>query len=128
MKIKKLWPMPKRLGKYGQSLYRSVGRKLVQNRQLDAIDRDLFISLCQAWELSQKALDEIIADGISVDGGRKVLKKHPSFTIYKVSFDNYVKLCGHFGLSPLSRGEKFITTEKPTKKEKKVERFFKTVG
>ena len=127
MKIKKLWTMPANLGEYGSDLYASVGRKAVQNGTLEDSDRSMFISLCQSWQLSQMAWTDIIANGIVADGDRKTIKKAPSFTIYKASMDNYVRLCTHFGLSPLSRGDKFIITSKPTAKEKHAERFFKVV-
>jgi len=128
MKIKNLWKMPDGLGGYGIELYRRVGPKLVKNGYLDDVDYDLFIALCESYHLLRMAMVELKADGLSIDGGRGVKKKHPTFAIYRVVFDNFSKLCNHFGLSPLARGEKFVITEKTTKEGKKVERFFKAVG
>ena len=130
MKIKKLWTMPDHLGEHGQAFYKRIGRELVKNRHLEGADYALFVSLCDQYDLAQLALLELHRDGISVSGGREVPKKHPAFTVYKALMENFIKLCAHFGLSPKSRGDKFVIIEKPTKEELKVERFFrpKAVG
>ena len=128
MKIKNLWNMPTDLEEYGQDIYKRIGPKLVKNGHLDDVDYDLFIALCESYHLLRMATIELKADGLSIDGGRGVKKKHPTFAIYRVVFDNFSKLCNHFGLSPMARGEKFVIFNKATREEKKVERFFKTVG
>ena len=128
MKIKNLWAVPEDMGEYGKEFFRRIGPKLVKNKRLADEDYYSFIALCDNHHMAKTALKQIERDGITVDGGRGVLKKHPAFAIYRVTFDNFAKLCNHFGLSPMARGEKFMVAERPSKKEKSVERFFKTVG
>lgn len=131
MKIKNLWKAPDDLGEYGVEIYKRIGPKLVKARRLADIDFDLFVAMCGSGHLAKMALLEIERDGLSVDGGRGVKKKHPSFAIYKTAMDNFVRLSSHFGLSPMSRNEKFEVMEKKKKAkpgEKDVERFFKAVG
>ena len=123
MKIKTLWRIPDDLGEHGRVLFRRVGKALVKANALDDLDRESFETLCRDYDLMRKAQLELDRDGLTVatpngDG----LKKHPAFSIWKTAHDNYVRLCSHFGLSPMARGLKVDTQER--KQSEKARRFF----
>ena len=111
-----------------EKFYYRVGAKLVKSGVLDDLDYDLFVSLCRISAVLKEAETVLITEGFVIDGGRNVQKKHPIFQIYRDLYANYLKLSNLFGLTPASRNEKFVMAELPTKKEKRIERFFKPVG
>jgi len=122
MKIKTLWKVPTELGVYGQAIWKRVGKQLVKDESLDDLDRETFQTLCSNYDRMRFADDEIKTDGLTIDDGRGVKKKHPAFAIWKTSQDNYVRLLSHFGLSPHSRGKKVEPKQEETIDGKK--RFF----
>jgi len=122
MIIKQLWQVPNTLGEHGQVLYKRVGKELIKSESLDSLDKEAFVTLCQNYDRMISADAEIKKDGLTVDDGRGVKKKHPAFAIWKTSQDNYVRLLSHFGLSPHARGRK-IEPKKETKKNGK-DQFF----
>ncbi len=108
MKIKILWKTPTELGKEGKKIYKRVGKELIKSGSLDSLDRESFIAMCENYDRMQEANAEIKKYGLTIPDGKSSegRKKNPAFTIYKVSYDNYVRLLKHFGLTPLSRGKK----------------------
>ncbi len=123
MKIQTLWRVPPDLGEHGQAIWKRVGRELVKNESLDDLDRETFETMCRSYDMMKVAALQMTTDGITVDGGRGVPKKHPAFAIWKTSHDSYVRLLALFGLSPASRGVK--VSPKEEKKDDGKSRFFK---
>ncbi|MEN6486353.1 MAG: phage terminase small subunit P27 family [Syntrophobacteraceae bacterium] len=122
MKIKSMWPVPKGLGHYGTELWKRVGKALVKSGSLDDLDRETFETLCRVYERMRTADDLMSTEGLTVDGGRGVPKKHPAFSVWKTSHDGYVRLLTHFGLSPMARGMRVEPKEAESKDGKS--RFF----
>ncbi|HOI95029.1 MAG TPA: phage terminase small subunit P27 family [Syntrophobacter fumaroxidans] len=122
MKIKAMWPAPKGLGNYGTDLWKRVGKSLVKSGSLDDLDRETFETLCRNYERMRLADELMTSEGLTVDGGRGVPKKHPAFSIWKTAHDNYVRLLTHFGLSPMSRGTR-VEPKEPESNDGK-NRFF----
>lgn len=123
MKITRLWPIPLDLGEHGRKLWKSAGRRLVESGSLDDLDRETFETLCRAYHKMVAADRLLEVEGLSVNDQRGSNKKHPAFTQWKAYSDLYLKLLGHFGLSPYSRGMKVIPKEEKQENGKK--RFFK---
>jgi P27 family predicted phage terminase small subunit len=127
MKLKTMWRAPKDLGRWGKELWKQAGGELVKAGSLEPMDRQTFLTMCICYDRMMAADAEMREDGLSVDSGTGpgIKKKHPSFAIWKTSMDGYMRLLGHFGLSPQSRGLKVKPKEEAKGNGK--ERFFKSV-
>ena len=123
MRLKTMWQVPKDLGRYGKGLWVRAGKELVKAQSLEQMDKETFLTMCICYDRMMQADQQMQKEGLSVDNGRGVKKKHPAFAIWKTSLDGYMKLLSHFGLSPQARGLK--VNPKEEEKENGKERFFK---
>jgi P27 family predicted phage terminase small subunit len=123
MRISRLWKIPEDLGVHGQKLWRNVGPLLAEAGSLDELDRETFETLCRVYHKMVMADHLLEEEGLSTDGTRGTVKKHPAFTLWKAYSDLYLKLLSHFGLSPYSRGVKVVPREEG--KDDGKTRFFK---
>ena len=126
MKLKRLWRTPDNLGEYGKQHWQETGALLVSNEILFELDKGPFELLCIAYNRVREAEALMQEQGIVISGAKEgTTKQHPALAVWKGAMDVYGRLCKHFGLSPLSRGEKITIKEKPKKGVKDVNRFFK---
>lgn len=123
--MKRTWPVPSDLGPHGSKYWTRTARLLFKSGSLHELDRETFHTLCSVYDRMVAADLEMRRDGVAVESGirKGVLKKHPAYSIWKTSMDTYIKLLAHFGLSPLSRGEK--VTPKQEEDSNGKTRFFK---
>jgi P27 family predicted phage terminase small subunit len=62
-------------------------------------------------------------DGITVTGSRGDIKKHPAFSVWKISCDQFNMFAKEFGLTPASRSK--IKVEDVPEKDDEKNGFFK---
>ncbi len=122
MKIKVLWKVPSDMGEHGKKLWRRVGKELVKAESLDTLDYESFETMCRSYDRMKAADRQMAQEGMTVDGGHGVPKKHPCFAIWKTSHDSYINLLKMFGLSPSARGYRVRPREE--KKDNGKEKFF----
>ncbi|MBC7075795.1 MAG: phage terminase small subunit P27 family [Syntrophomonadaceae bacterium] len=120
-KLKRMWPEPPGLDEHGKYFWRTTGKVLLKHGVLTELDREAFISLCEAYSMKRRAEALLAAEGLTAPDREGSAKKHPAFTIWAKAADNYHKLLDRFGLNPKARQEK-IRTQGVVKNEKA--RFF----
>ena len=78
---------------------------LSDNKISKTCDQAAFDRYCHHLHVSYDAYNEVIKDGVSVEGYRKEIKKHPSLQVFKDHSVIALRFEEQFGLTPLSRSK-----------------------
>lgn len=98
------YPPPEHLGSHGSNLWRSLVDEAVRLGILTQLDYPVFIKLCEQWEMSRLAYDQIMEEGTTVEG-RHGEKAHPAKSVWNESTKEVRQLLGEMGFTPSARGK-----------------------
>jgi P27 family predicted phage terminase small subunit len=95
---------PAELGPRGRDLWERV-RDAFAAPVVQESDYAALMSLCQAWELAQTALDDLRERGAIVESSRadRELVRNPSMMIWAAASERVNKLLAAFGMTPAAR-------------------------
>jgi P27 family predicted phage terminase small subunit len=104
---------PEFLGAHGRELWNEVGPDMVEQGLLDSLSYTSFAALCQQYDRFREAETALAVTGAVVETPNGP-RKHPWVAIGNDAFNRYVRMCGEFGLTPVSRIRLKPTKPKPS--------------
>ena len=93
--------LPVKIRKYAKT----AAQYLFDNNISKACDQPAFDRLCYHMHVSYNAYKDVIRDGVSIQGYRGEIKKHPSLQVFREHSVIALKYEEQFGLTPLSRSK-----------------------
>jgi P27 family predicted phage terminase small subunit len=98
-----MWEPPEVLGEQGVEMWKEVGPILIKANILCALDKSMFLVLCQTYDTLMKCIKEIETYGFTIVDNVGSRKKNPVCTIYGQYLNHFKSYCKEFGLTPASR-------------------------
>jgi P27 family predicted phage terminase small subunit len=109
--ITALWKTPAGLSKAAQAFYKETGALLINAKVLTPLDRILFQQLPVLYDHLLKLEALLKKEGFTA-GGADYIKKHPAANARKEIFNDFVRICEKFGLSPYDRNRLNLPVDK----------------
>ena len=95
---------PESLNKFAAAIWRQTLDDITAaGRSIDVLDRSSFIGFCMAAGTAQECAEIIDREGITTDGGRDGLKKHPACSVRSTALHQMRLFAAELGLTAGSR-------------------------
>lgn len=94
---------PDWLGHHAKSVWRETIAALeAENRPLGQLNRQALVGLCDAAGLVRECAEVLGRDGMTIDGGREGMKRHPALTTRISALNSLRAYAAELGLTPSS--------------------------
>jgi len=94
---------PQWFGMYARKFWNRIAPQLIELGLLTELDVVTFEMLCVMYQRTMQSRDELEKEGTTTVDERGLQRKHPLWQIYRESMNQFVLLCGDFGLQPTKR-------------------------